>query len=155
MRECRCRSSVFSAGRAVACVLALGFAGLVAFGCESGDNKVMGIPTGKPDPDRLAEVQTEYEEETITLTVEASSTPASKEGVGHLRNGDWAKAVTAFENAVATDSDDVRSRFGLAVAYEMSGDLAKAEEQYKAVNLRENNADAQAGLERVRSKMED
>jgi len=63
--------------------------------------------------------------------VVASANAHAEAGIRAMRNNEWDIAITAFKQALTENSSDERSRFALGLAYEMSGDLQHALEQFQ------------------------
>jgi cytochrome c-type biogenesis protein CcmH/NrfG len=86
--------------------------------------------------------------------VEASVDRFSESGVRALEARDWSRAATGFENAILTNPSDHQSHFGLGVALEMSGDVARACEHYeKAQKLKPEHAEYKLAVERAHAKL--
>lgn len=87
--------------------------------------------------------------------VEASVNRYSEAGVRALESQEWAKAVTAFENALLTMPSDAATHFGLAIALEMSGDITRAADHYaRAMKFAgAPNPEYKLGLERANAKL--
>jgi hypothetical protein len=69
------------------------------------------------------------------------------------RNTQYASEIALWEDAASKNASHARARVNLGYAYELQGDLGKAEVQYRAaLDLRPEMPGAQRGLQRVHLK---
>ena len=66
--------------------------------------------------------------------VPASANRSCQAAVREMRNDGWDKAITGFHQALIDDPDDDCAHFGLGIAFEMTGKLGEALEQYEIAN---------------------
>jgi len=101
----------------------------------------------------VAQVDVPYKGDVAAITCLASTDQHCFNGIGHLRNRDWQKAVDELTQAVAKNTKDDKAHFALGVAYEMLEDLDKAMEHYKAANFVKNQPDYMRAVDRVETKL--
>jgi Flp pilus assembly protein TadD len=91
-----------------------------------------------------------------SFVVEASADRSCEQGVRELRNGNWEKAVTAFQQALLSDPDDHRAHFGMGVAYEQLGKNDLALQHYQTANRipRAQNELYSSSIVRAQSKLQ-
>jgi tetratricopeptide (TPR) repeat protein len=95
-----------------------------------------------PSQDRVATLDVPFDGDNVTVTATASSSSGdSFEGVGHLRNRDWDKAVECLTRVIEKDPEDTQAHFALGVAYEMLDQYPNAEKHYKKANLYEGGSE--------------
>lgn len=87
--------------------------------------------------------------------VTSSSNNACQQGVRELRNEQWEKAITAFNQALLDDADDDNAHFGLGLANERLGKLDLALQHYQAANRipRQPNTMYADAVARLRAKL--
>jgi tetratricopeptide (TPR) repeat protein len=103
----------------------------------------------------LVEVPAAKPGEMEQYVVEASASRPCEAGVRAFRDQQWEVAITAFQQALGEDPDDENAHFALGIAYEMTGQLDKALEQYESANRlpRRPNPAYSMSIERVRAKL--
>lgn len=104
----------------------------------------------------VAEVDVPYKGDVAAIKCFASNDQHCFNGIGHLRNRDWQKAIDELTKAVDKDGKDTKdhkAHFALGVAYEMQDNLEKALEHYKAANFTHGDPDYIRALDRAETKM--
>ncbi len=93
--------------------------------------------------------------DTVTYKVFASTNKDCEEAIKEFRNENWPRAIQLLDQAVQKDPMDARSHFALGLAYEMSGQLDAALEQYMIANRipRKINAEYDASVRRIKAKL--
>jgi tetratricopeptide (TPR) repeat protein len=87
--------------------------------------------------------------------VQSSGNGSCQQGVRELRNQQWDKALTAFQQALLDNPDDHHAHFGMGLACEELGKLDQALEHFQAANRipRQPIGMYATSVERVRAKL--
>jgi len=97
----------------------------------------------------LAQVEIPFKDDVTSVKCTASFNLSCQNGISHLRNRDWQKAVDELNQAISKDGKDVKAQFALGVAYEMLNELDKAMEHYKVANFLKGDPEYMRAVDRV------